>query len=114
MKERMKKILPGKQAQKDPNFTHLAIIGKPNAGKSTLLNTLVGKPLAKVENIPGTTRDYVTGEFVLEKKKYKVYDTAGIRKKGSVHGIEKIANDKTLEMLKFIRPIILFIVDGTQ
>ncbi len=114
MKEKTNEILPAKQAQKDPNFTHLAIIGKPNAGKSTLLNTLIGKPLAKVENIPGTTRDYVTGEFVLNKKKYKVYDTAGIRKKGSVHGIEKIANDKTLEMLKFIRPIILFIIDGTE
>ncbi len=50
----------------------------------------------------------------MEKKKYKVYDTAGIRKKGSVHGIEKIANDKTLDMLEFVRPIILFIVDGTE
>lgn len=114
MKDKTNEILPAKQAQKDPNFIHLAIIGKPNAGKSTLLNTLIGKPLAKVENIPGTTRDYVTGEFILNKKKYKVYDTAGIRKKGSVHGIEKIANDKTLDMLKFIRPIILFIVDGTE
>lgn len=106
--------LPMTKTTKTDNRIHLAIIGKPNAGKSTLLNTLVGKPLAKVENIPGTTRDYVTGEFVLDKKKYKVYDTAGIRKKGSIHGIEKIANDKTLEMLKFIRPIILFIVDGTE
>ncbi len=39
-------------ATKDTKYTHIAIIGKPNAGKSTLLNTLVGKPLAKVENIP--------------------------------------------------------------
>ncbi len=100
--------------KKDPKSTHLAILGKPNAGKSTLLNTLVGKPLAKVENIPGTTRDYITGEFTLGKKKYTIYDTAGIRKKGKIHGIEKIANDKTLEMLKYIRPIILFIIDATE
>lgn len=93
---------------------HIAIIGKPNAGKSTLLNTLMKKTISKVENKPGTTRDYVAGRFTLNKKKYVVYDTAGIRKKGKIHGIEKIANDKTLEMLKYIRPIILFMIDATE
>jgi GTP-binding protein len=92
----------------------MAIIGKPNAGKSTLLNAFMKKTVSKVESIPGTTRDYIVGEFLQEKKKYVVYDTAGIRKKGNIHGIEKIANDKTLEMLKYIRPIILFMVDGVE
>lgn len=45
------------------NGIGLAIVGKPNTGKSTLLNTLVGKELAKVEDKLGTTRDYVVGEF---------------------------------------------------
>lgn len=63
------------------NRIHMAIIGKPNAGKSTLLNTLMKKTVSKVEKIPGTTRDYIIGEFTLERKKYVVYDTAGIRKK---------------------------------
>lgn len=66
---------------KNNNAIHLAIIGKPNAGKSTLLNTFMKKTVSKVENIPGTTRDYIIGEFTVEKKKYVVYDTAGIRKK---------------------------------
>ncbi len=99
---------------KPDNKIHMAIIGKPNAGKSTLLNNFMKKTVSKVENIPGTTRDYVIGEFKVDKKKYVVYDTAGIRKKGNIHGIEKIALDKTLEMLKYKRPIILFLVDGTE
>lgn len=70
----------GADIKKEPGI-HLAIIGKPNAGKSTLLNTLMKKTLAKVENKPGTTRDYIAGRFILQKKKYIVYDTAGIRKK---------------------------------
>ncbi|MCX6824602.1 MAG: ribosome biogenesis GTPase Der [candidate division SR1 bacterium] len=96
------------------NRIHMAIIGKPNAGKSTLTNAFMKKVISKVENIPGTTRDYVVGEFKVEKKKYVVYDTAGIRKKGDIHGIEKIAFEKTVEMLKYKRPIILFLVDATE
>lgn len=92
----------------------LAIIGKPNSGKSTLLNTLVGKELSKVEDKLGTTRDYVVGEFKSQGKWYTVYDTAGIRKKGKTHGIEKIAYDKTYKMLEYIRPIVLFMIDCTQ
>lgn len=99
--------------KKEPGI-HIAIIGKPNAGKSTLLNTLMKKNIAKVENKPGTTRDYIAGRFTFQKKKYIVYDTAGIRKKWSVHGIEKIANEKTMEMLKYVRPIVLFIIDATE
>lgn len=78
------------------------------------MNAFMKKTVSKVESIPGTTRDYIVGEFLREKKKYVVYDTAGMRKKGNVHGIEKIANDKTLEMLKYKRPIILFLVDGVE
>ncbi|MDR3168538.1 MAG: GTP-binding protein [Candidatus Peribacteria bacterium] len=92
----------------------LAIVGKPNAGKSTLLNTLVGKPLAKVQDIAGTTRDYLVGEFDYKGKHYLAYDTAGIKKKGSIHGIEKIAYDKTKAMLEYVRPVVVFMVDCTQ
>lgn len=102
------------ETQVQDNRIHMAIIGKPNAGKSTLLNALMKKTVSKVENIPGTTRDYIVGEFTMERKKYVVYDTAGIRKKGDIHGIEKIAFDKTLDMLKYKRPIILFMVDGVE
>ena len=92
----------------------IAIVGKPNAGKSTLLNTLVGKELAKVADTAGTTRDYLVGEFTYKGKPYIAYDTAGIKKKGSIHGIEKIAYDKTKAMLEYVRPIVVFMVDCTQ
>ena len=69
------------ETQVQDNRIHMAIIGKPNAGKSTLLNALMKKTVSKVESIPGTTRDYIIGEFTMDRKKYVVYDTAGIRKK---------------------------------
>lgn len=47
------------ETRENDNRIHLAIIGKPNAGKSTLLNTFMKKTVSKVENIPGTTRDYI-------------------------------------------------------
>jgi GTP-binding protein len=81
LKEKTKEILVTSETRENDNRIHMAIIGKPNAGKSTLLNGFMKKVVSKVENIPGTTRDYVVGEFIVEKKKYVVYDTAGIRKK---------------------------------
>lgn len=89
-------------------------LGKPNAGKSTLLNTLCHEPLASVSEIPGTTLDYLTGHFQYRDQHFTVYDTAGLRRKSIVRGIESIANSKTFAMLKYIRPIVLVIVDGAQ
>jgi len=79
-----------------------------------LLNTFVGKELSKVENVSGTTRDYVIGKFEYDRNRYTIYDTAGIKKKASMHGIEKIAYQKTLDMLKFMRPAVLFLIDCTE
>lgn len=65
----------------DDETIPLAIIGKPNAGKSTLLNQLLGEDRALVSDIPGTTLDYNVGSFEYEGQSYRLYDTAGIRKK---------------------------------
>ena len=92
----------------------LAIVWKPNSWKSTLLNTLVWKELAKVEDKLWTTRDYIVGEFKSQGQWFTVYDTAGIRKKGKTHWIEKIAYDKTEKMLEYTRPVVIFMVDCTQ
>jgi GTPase len=92
----------------------IAIIWKPNVWKSTLLNTLVWKKLSKVQDYLWTTRDYITWEFTFDNKKYKVYDTAWIRKKWSIHGIEKIAYDKIKWMLEYARPAVIFMIDGPQ
>ena len=92
----------------------MAIVWKPNSWKSTLLNTLVWKELAKVEDKLWTTRDYIVGEFKSQGQWFTVYDTAGIRKKGKTHWIEKIAYDKTEKMLEYTRPVVIFMVDCTQ
>lgn len=103
-----------KEIKQSVTWTPLAILGRPNVGKSTLLNTFVGKELSKVENVSGTTRDYVIGSFIYEKHQYSIYDTAGIKKKGNMRGIERIAYEKTLDMLKYIRPVVLFLIDVTE
>ena len=92
----------------------IAIIWKPNVWKSTLLNFLVWKELAKVEDYLGTTRDYITWDFEYNWQKYRVYDTAWLRKKGSIHGIEKIAYDKIRGMLEYVRPCIIFMIDWAE
>jgi len=95
-------------------ITQLAIVWKPNVGKSTLLNHLIGEQLSKIEDKAGTTRDYVFGDFKKWKHKYRLYDTAGIKKKWKMQSIEKIAYQKTLKMLEFIRPMVLFLVDAEE
>ena len=90
----------------------LAIVGKPNAGKSTLLNTLLGEDRALVSDVPGTTLDYNVGHFVWDEQEYCVYDTAGIKRKGKMHGLERIAYEKTKSMLQYIRPLVVYVVDG--
>lgn len=73
--------------EKDSNLQHqisLAIMGKPNTGKSTLTNRLVGREASIVSDIPGTTRDVVEGSFKSGEKVYRVLDTAGIRRKKKV------------------------------
>lgn len=109
-----KKLHPEEVEEPEEARIGLAIIGKPNAGKSTLLNTLVGSALAKVADVAGTTRDYVSGDFEWKGKKFVAYDTAGIKKRGSIHGIEKIAYDKTKAMLEYTRPVVIFMVDCSQ
>ena len=98
----------------EPFRIWLAILWKPNAGKSTLLNTLVWKPLAKVADVAWTTRDYVAGNFSWKGRDYVAYDTAWIKKRWKIHWIEKIAYDKTKAMLEFVRPVVIFMVDCTQ
>ena len=63
----------------------IAILGKPNTGKSTLSNRLTSSSASIVSDIPGTTRDVVEGSFIWKKKTFQVLDTAGIRRKSKVN-----------------------------
>ncbi len=70
---------------REPGIPKFAIIGQPNAGKSTLLNALIGSERTIVSNIPGTTRDTIHTNYNLFGKEFTLIDTAGIRKKKNVH-----------------------------
>ncbi len=89
----------------------LAIIGKPNAGKSTLINQFAGKDLSKVSPVAWTTLDYIVTSIHRGAQEYELYDTVGIRRKTKMLTLEKIAYQKTLTMLKYIRPLIIFLID---
>lgn len=69
--------------RKNPDIS-LAIVGRPNSGKSTLLNSFIGFNRSVVSDIPGTTRDSVDEDFIYHKKPVKIIDTAGIRKKSKI------------------------------
>lgn len=80
------------------NGINVALIGKPNVGKSSLLNALVGQDKAIVTNIPGTTRDLIESDFVYKGIMYHVIDTAGLHDSSDV--IEKIGIDKAIKCIK--------------
>jgi tRNA modification GTPase len=81
------------------NGVQVAIVGKPNAGKSTLLNTLLNEHRALVSEIPGTTRDTVEEYLTIEGVLYKLIDTAGIRSSTSDR-IEQMGIDKSIEKIE--------------
>jgi len=91
---------------------HIAILGRPNVGKSTLFNRLVGRRLAIVDSFPGVTRDRIEGEFEWENRKYRVSDLAGWD--------EAPSNPFAAETTEQIRRVsetcdlILLIVDGRE
>lgn len=86
----------------------IAIIGKPNAGKSTLLNALLNEERAIVSEIPGTTRDTIEEIIIIQGVKYRLIDTAGIRK--TEDKIEQIGVERSLQQIEKA-DIILLIMD---
>lgn len=84
-------------AAAEPPALRIAIIGRPNAGKSSLVNMLLHKKRMIVDDQPGTTRDAIDSEMVYEGRKVIIIDTAGLRKKSHVkHGMEYYANLRAL------------------
>jgi GTP-binding protein len=90
------------------------IIGKPNVGKSTLVNTILQEERVLVSPIAHTTRDSVDVEFKRDNKKFTIIDTAGIRRKGKiVDHIEKYAVMRTEQAIERSK-LIIFMLDGSE
>lgn len=93
-----KELLEGSQEESDA--LRVAIVGKPNAGKSSLVNKIVGEHRVIVSNIAGTTRDAIDTSFTKDGKEYVLVDTAGMRKRGKVdEGIERYSVLRSLQAI---------------
>lgn len=116
-------VEPSEQALKvegeavQPDLKHrikLAIVGRPNVGKSTLINTLLGEERVIAFDMPGTTRDAIEIEFDRGGKQYTLIDTAGLRKRGKVfEAIEKFSVIKTLQAIEASN-VVLLMIDAQQ
>lgn len=99
IKEKINYLLKGAQNGKlIRNGINVALVGKPNVGKSSILNSLIDEEKAIVTDIAGTTRDIVEGNMVLNGVLINFIDTAGIRKTNDI--VEQIGVNKSLELLK--------------
>lgn len=93
------------------NGIPVAIVGKPNAGKSTLLNVLLEEDRAIVSEIPGTTRDVIEDELNIDGVLFRIIDTAGIRETSDI--IESIGVEKTFEQIK-LSSIAIYLFDAHE
>ncbi len=98
----------------DPSIIKLAVAGRPNVGKSTLINTWLGEERLVAFDLPGTTRDAISVPFERDGQKFELIDTAGLRRKGKVfEAIEKFSVVKTLQAIENSN-VVLLLLDATQ
>ncbi len=100
--------------EEDDEVIKVAIIGKPNAGKSSLINRIVGEERVIVSNIPGTTRDAIDTPFEKDGQKYLLIDTAGMRKRGKIE--ENIERYSVVRSLMAIdrADVCVMMIDATE
>lgn len=98
----------------DPAVIKLAVAGRPNVGKSTLINTWLGEERLVAFDMPGTTRDAISVPFERNGQRFELIDTAGLRRKGQVfEAIEKFSVVKTLQAIESAS-VVLLLIDATQ
>ncbi|WP_439101117.1 ribosome biogenesis GTPase Der [Congregibacter sp.] len=104
----------GETDNEDEGGTRVAIVGRPNVGKSTLVNRILGEDRVVVYDQPGTTRDSVYVKFLREGRPYTLIDTAGVRRRKNVReAIEKFSIIKTLSAISDANVVVL-LVDGQE
>lgn len=98
----------------EPGVIKLAVAGRPNVGKSTLINTWLGEERLVAFDMPGTTRDAIAVPFERDGQKFELIDTAGLRRRGQVfEAIEKFSVVKTLQAIESAN-VVLLLLDATQ
>jgi GTP-binding protein len=98
------------EEEEAPDHPRVAIVGRPNVGKSTLVNRLLGEERVVAFAEPGTTRDAIEVELEWEGRRYTLVDTAGIRRKGKVfEAVEKFSVVKTLQAIERAHVVILVV-----
>ncbi|MFV1948390.1 MAG: ribosome biogenesis GTPase Der [Anaerolineales bacterium] len=114
MLDSLVELLPESGEEEEDTSVKIAIVGKPNVGKSSLLNMIIGEDRVIVSNIPGTTRDAIDTRLVYNDTPITIIDTAGIRKRGSIApGVEKFS---VLRAMKSIErsDVALLVVDAYE
>ncbi|MCO8164572.1 ribosome biogenesis GTPase Der [Pseudomonas sp. 21LCFQ02] len=112
-------VAEGEEAKRIPGPSEkdgikIAIIGRPNVGKSTLVNRMLGEDRVIVYDQPGTTRDSIYIPFERNEEKYTLIDTAGVRKRGKIHEeVEKFSVVKTLQAIKDAN-VVIFVMDSRE
>ena len=102
------------QAADEPDSIRLAIVGRPNVGKSTLVNRLLGEERVLAYDMPGTTRDSIAVPFEKDGQRYTLIDTAGIRRRGKVHEVlEKFSVIKALQAIEQAH-VVIMMLDARQ
>jgi GTP-binding protein len=106
--------LPGLEEDPDKPI-NIAIIGKPNVGKSTFVNRLLGEERLITSPIAGTTRDSITCDLIRNGQKFQIVDTAGLRKKAGVkeNTVERFSNIRTLRSLAQ-SDVAVFLLDASE
>ena len=105
---------PSTEEESKSRGIRIAIVGRPNVGKSTLVNTLLGEERVIAFDMPGTTRDSIEIPFERDGQHYTLIDTAGIRRRGKVfEAIEKFSVVKTLQSISDAN-VVLLLLDAQQ
>lgn len=102
------------ESEEDSDIINVAIVGKPNVGKSSLLNRIIGEERVIVSNVAGTTRDAIDSYYENETGKYCFIDTAGMRRKSRIDDIiEKYSNMRTISAIER-SDVCLILIDANE
>lgn len=113
--DRIVAMLPQGDATPEEENISISVVGKPNAGKSSLVNRIIGQDRTIVSDIPGTTRDAIDSRFVYNGQNFTIVDTAGIRRKRSVEddSIERYSIIRSLDAIRRC-DVALIVVDAQE